>query len=179
MTEELHMHYVATHDESKAIIESHEKFWVMKCGCRESKGICGRSHHDVCLMFSPSSPENELGAWAITHVEVEEILSEAEEKRLVARPFRNTDFTETEGVCFCCDDCCGYFLDEEEICDKGKYIESTDFEVCNDCGICIDKCYFGARMLNSTKFEVEQEKCYGCGLCVQSCPIGAITMVSR
>lgn len=110
---------------------------------------------------------------------MEDILKEAEAKNLVARPFRNEARTVSEGICFCCDDCCGYFLNPKEVCDKGRFIESTDREQCTDCGVCADVCYFGARKLAGDRFEILREMCYGCGLCRDVCPEECIEMAER
>lgn len=97
------------------------------------------------------------------------------------RPFRDMDTrTETEGICFCCDDCCDYFAAENpNPCDKGLYIAQTDEELCNHCGSCEDFCYFGARSFDGEYLDVNRDECYGCGVCVGICPEEAISMVLR
>jgi hypothetical protein len=74
---------------------------------------------DVCLIFNPDDPGSGSGKKEVTLTEVMGIVQEAEEKHLVARPYRDKTRTVTDGICFCCDDCCGYFLDPSERCDKG------------------------------------------------------------
>ncbi|HEX7402131.1 MAG TPA: 4Fe-4S binding protein [candidate division Zixibacteria bacterium] len=175
-------HYVCTWDEAKKLTGQHNRFCVENCGCREKKeGGCTRSRMDLCLMFrgdvQTSSDSNKK---EITRVEVDEILREAKEKHLVTRPFRNDkDRTVTEGICFCCDDCCGYFLDPTEVCDKGIFIEKTGWDKCTHCGICADVCHFKARIMNEGKLSVDQNNCYGCGLCLEVCPEDCISMASR
>jgi ferredoxin len=108
------------------------------------------------------------------------LFAEAKEKYLVVRPFRDDqDRTRVAGICFCCDDCCGYFLDPKEECDKGKYIQSTDFDNCTNCGDCEEVCYFNARSMVDEKLAVAADRCYGCGLCANICPTGCITMTDR
>ena len=85
----------------------------------------------------------------------------------------------TVGICFCCDDCCDYFLYPDEKCDKGVYIEETNLDLCDDCGICVDVCYFKARKKDNGQLIIEQDNCYGCGLCIDACPEGGIGMVRR
>lgn len=175
-----HMHYVCTHDEAAKLISNHSQFWVSNCGCRESRGSCSRSRIDVCLMFTGDGGSSGSGLKAITLSEVKAILAEAKDKMLVARPFRNmTDKDETEGICFCCDDCCGYFLDKDEICDKGKYIELTHDQFCTNCYDCVDTCYFDARRIRDNSLMVYRDNCYGCGLCAAVCPEICIDIVPR
>ena len=50
----------------------------------------------------------------------------------------------TDGICFCCDDCCSCFPENcNEKCDRGKMIESTNTAICMNCGTCVDACRFG------------------------------------
>ncbi|MBM4398749.1 MAG: 4Fe-4S binding protein [Candidatus Cloacimonetes bacterium] len=176
---ELFMHYVCTPAEAGDLIDLHDKFWVCNCGCRENAGECKQSRKDVCLMFSTETGSSGSDMKEITKAEVEEILREASDKKLVARPFRNNDFTDTDGICFCCQDCCGYFTENNEHCNKGKFIEQTDMESCIHCGLCVEVCYFGARTLENGKLVVNRDKCYGCGLCEAVCPVSCIAMEQR
>ncbi len=174
------LHYVCTWEEAASLVSSRDQFWVSNCGCRVSRGACGRSRTDVCLQFLERTAADPSGLHPITRAQVEEILCEAREHRLVARPFRGwEDRTATEGICFCCDDCCGYFLNKEERCDKGRFIERTNVSECNDCGGCVDVCHFGARAIVGGRLALSMEECYGCGTCAASCPLDCIGMVER
>ena len=174
------IHYVSTRDEAKKLCDARTKFWVSNCGCREgnTKG-CQRSRIDVCLMFGAGQNSSGSGKREIAKRDVTVILKEAKDKNLVARPFRSDDRKKTDGICFCCDDCCGYFLDPKETCDKGKLIEKTDLKQCTQCGACESVCYFCARKMKKDKLMVNRDKCYGCGLCVDACPVNCIEMVKR
>lgn len=174
------IHYVGTIDEAEQLCRAHDAFWVSNCGCREgNKQGCQRSRTDVCLMFSGDQGASGSGKRPITRPEVDAIIAEARSGKLVARPFRSDDRTRTDGICFCCDDCCGYFLDPKEVCDKGARIERTDMNGCTHCGACADACHFGARGMKDGKLTVDRDKCYGCGLCVDACPVSCIEMGKR
>ncbi len=175
---EIPFHYVCTKQEARQLVESHDRFWVSNCGCREKKGDCRRSRMDVCLVFNHEFGGTGSGLHEISRDEVEAIFREADSARLVTRPFRNNDNrSQTDGICFCCDDCCGYFLNAEEKCDRGKLVEDTDRSDCTDCEICSDACRFGARTMADKMLVIEHEKCYGCGICVEVCPQECIRMV--
>lgn len=178
---ELAFHYVCTWEEARKLVSHHHRFWVSNCGCRENRGKCDRSRVDVCLMFKGDIVgSGGSGKKEISLAQLEEIFREAKEKHLVTRPFRNeNDMTETDGICFCCDDCCGYFLDPAEICDKGIFIEKTELDKCTNCGICVDVCYFRARKMEGGELALERDSCYGCGLCVDVCPEDCLEMVPR
>ncbi len=177
MNESYAMHYVCTRKEAWELVRAHKKFWVSNCGCREGRGHCSRSRMDVCLMVV-DGPASGSGKKEVTLKEVEEIFKEAKETHLVTRPFRNEERTALEGICFCCDDCCGYFLNPEEKCDKGFFVEHTDMGDCSHCGACTEVCYFGARKIDGT-LVVDGNNCFGCGLCSEVCPEACIQMVPR
>ena len=177
---ENHLHFVYTPKEAMVLIKSHNQFWVSNCGCREQRGFCTRSRTNLCLMFYGGPDASGSGKKEITYLEVEEILKEARDKHLVARPFRDFEKKKrVEGICFCCDDCCGYFLDKSEVCDKGDYVEKTFMEECTHCGICAEVCYFEGRKMVGGTLLLTRENCYGCGLCREICPEDCIVMMPR
>ncbi len=182
-SQDLAFHYVCTLDQAKKIAEGFDRYWVMNCGCREERGAkCARSRMDLCLMFREDiAASGGSGKKEISRVELDEIFDEAKEKHLVSRPFRNeTDRTKTEGICFCCDDCCWHFLHPtEHKCDKGRMIERTQIDECNDCGECVQVCYFGVKKMNDGRLSIDRDECYGCALCVDVCPTECIQMVKR
>ena len=173
------IHYVCTNEEAQKSIEIARDFWVCNCGCRESAGSkCKRSKNDVCLMFVYQGGSSGSGLRQVDRDYAEALLKIARESFLVTRPFRSMeDKNITEGICFCCDDCCGYFSDYNEKCDKGKFIERTDYDNCVHCGQCVELCYFNARMMVEGKLIVDSDKCYGCGNCRYNCPTECIEMI--
>jgi ferredoxin len=181
MSTTFNIHYVCTHEEARKLTFAHDRFWVCNCGCREAnKAGCKRSRTDLCLMFREDISSSGTGKKEIRLTDVLSIFEEAIDKKLVTRPFRSEIARNiTDGICFCCDDCCGYFLDPAEKCDKGTRIESTDMDNCNFCGDCVTTCYFGARKMVDDELIVSRNKCYGCGLCADSCSEKAIMIVSR
>ena len=64
---------------------------------------------------------------------------------------------------------------------KSHYVAQVDYDVCNGCGICAQRCQFGALKFEVTteKANIDQFKCYGCGLCETGCPRGAIKLLER
>lgn len=150
------------------------------CGCREKQGECGRSRHDVCLEFYPQTAADGVGRKEVPSEDALGLLKEAAAGGLVTRPFRDYETKKrTEGICFCCDDCCEYFLNPQEVCEKGNLIEKTSMGDCIDCGACADACHFGAREMDADTLVVDRDKCYGCGLCLDACPVDCIGMVPR
>ena len=135
---------------------------------------------DLCLQFRDDTGVGDSSRREASREQVEAVLAEAREKHLVPRPFRDeATLSRTDGICFCCDDCCAYFLDRSERCDKGAYIERTDMADCTDCGACVPACYFGARAMADGTLQVKREECYGCGLCLDACPEACISLEPR
>lgn len=64
---------------------------------------------------------------------------------------------------------------------KSHYLAKVDYEQCNGCGICAQRCEWGALKFETTsgKANIDQFKCFGCGLCHTACPRSAITLVRR
>jgi len=64
---------------------------------------------------------------------------------------------------------------------KGHYVAKVDYELCNGCGICAQRCQFGAIKMDVTqeKSNIDMFKCFGCGVCETGCPRGAIILPLR
>ncbi len=172
-------HYVCTHEEAKELITKHDRFWVSDCGCREKKESCGFSRKDICLIFRDDIGSSGKNMKPVSRAQVIDIILEAEHNNLVTRPYRNQDNPSvTDGICFCCKDCCDYFLNpDENKCDKGQTIEKTDMAKCSQCGDCVEVCYFNARKMIDDELNVNRDNCYGCGVCVDNCPEECIAMI--
>ncbi len=64
---------------------------------------------------------------------------------------------------------------------KSHYLAEVDYDICNSCGICVERCQWGALKFEVTtgKANIDQFKCFGCGLCQTGCPREAIKLVER
>jgi len=64
---------------------------------------------------------------------------------------------------------------------KSHYVAMVDFNRCNGCGICAQRCQFGALKMEASrgKASIDMLRCFGCGLCHTGCPRDAIQLVQR
>ncbi len=64
---------------------------------------------------------------------------------------------------------------------KGHHVAMVDYDKCNGCGVCAQRCQWGALKfeVTSDKANIDLFKCYGCGLCQTGCPRKAIRLVWR
>jgi len=86
-------------------------------------------------------------------------------------------------VCCCCECCCAFlrgmtrFEDKNKNCvAKSNYIAIVNEDLCEGCGLCLNRCVFKAITLKNEKSSVDSTKCYGCGACGVTCPAGAIKL---
>ena len=85
-------------------------------------------------------------------------------------------------LCFCEREICFPFRAHQAaggVLSRGLYIVALDSERCTACGICVERCHFGANSLTNGVSEVNLAECYGCGLCVSTCAGEARRMVKR
>ena len=59
-------------------------------------------------------------------------------------------------------------------CLKSHYVAKVDYDECNGCGVCVQRCQFGAIKFEVTqgKTNIDHMRCFGCGLCETGCPSG-------
>jgi Pyruvate/2-oxoacid:ferredoxin oxidoreductase delta subunit len=64
---------------------------------------------------------------------------------------------------------------------KGHHVAMVDYDLCNGCNICVQRCQFGALKMNVTldKANIDQMRCFGCGLCETACPRVAISLFEK
>jgi MinD superfamily P-loop ATPase len=61
---------------------------------------------------------------------------------------------------------------------KGEVWAEVDPQACDNCQLCMKRCYFDAIQPVDNMVTILKEKCDGCGLCVVLCHKQAIRMIS-
>jgi len=166
---------------------------IMACACRKgTRAIDERSEHDYTCMGMGTGmlkwerwPERYKGGVKfLTPAEAKEWNREMDKKgfchllMIFEPPFIG-------GFCQCDYPDCGLTRTAVDFgvggLLKSHYVAQVDYDVCNGCGVCAQRCQWGALKFEVTtqKANVDQFKCYGCGLCETGCPRGAIKLLDR
>lgn len=153
---------------------------LIDCICRTTFMGCNKPR-EVCLALGEQAEffvERGIGK-KIDVQKGQKILGLAEESGLVHSINNkiNPNF-----LCNCCECCCVFVeaLKKRGIftsIGKSGFIASLDLESCNQCGICLGKCIFGAISDEKEIVQFDADKCFGCGLCAYNCPLSAIKLV--
>jgi NAD-dependent dihydropyrimidine dehydrogenase PreA subunit len=146
------------------------------CGCRVTYHRCNKPL-TTCLAVNEFSDELvERGvAKEISLEEAKEVLKTASVHGLVNQALY-TDWLRGEvfDICSCCPCCCVYlraFMNygvRHHIAKSGLVAKVNEDE-CDGCGVCVERCIFGARKMQNAVSVVVRENCYGCGLCTSTC----------
>ncbi len=177
-------------EEILALLSRSKVTGISNCYCRETQ----RKHSDTpncdhpiktCIHIGfgkslreiPYKSENLV---KVSKSEIKQLLEESDRRGLVHQIiyFPNPSFYYV--VCNCCPCCCvimnKFLKSGSPQMIKSEFISYTDVTKCTNCGICEQRCNFGARKLVNDKLKFFQDYCFGCGLCVSECPEEAITL---
>ena len=172
--------HVLAFEDVKEIIETSRNLAVTKCTCRLIAHKCDKTL-EACIQVNKAADYTvDRGSGRqISKQEALDIMRQAEEDGLihVVVNKQNVDHF----ICNCCPCCCQtmpvLIKHGISVIEPSRFAADVDPEACTACGMCTDRCYFGA--INQEGDEpaaVKQEKCLGCGLCQVTCPADAISM---
>ncbi|PIU50377.1 MAG: hypothetical protein COS92_01770 [Desulfobacterales bacterium CG07_land_8_20_14_0_80_52_14] len=166
------------------ILRNAKSVAVQNCECRSHYKRCDNPL-EVCFLLNHVG-DNFVIKGKSRHVdlaEAAEILKTANESGLVHLSLYMPDH-EIFALCSCCSCCCHDLqivkqFERKDLMVRSEYVAVTIFEDCVHCGECVDRCIFGARVLQDDKMEFNADACLGCGLCVTRCPVEAISLELR
>jgi NAD-dependent dihydropyrimidine dehydrogenase PreA subunit len=119
----------------------------------------------------------------ITKQEAIDLLEECDKRGLVHQLiyFPSPDFYYV--ICNCCPCCCivlnNFIKESLPKVVKSDVIARTELNVCQNCGSCVEWCYFGARNLKNGKLHFDDKNCFGCGICISKCQYDEIKLELR
>ncbi len=155
---------------------------LIDCICRTTFNRCNKPRN-VCLALGEQAEffiDRGLGK-EIDIRRGQEILDIAEENGLVhsINNIENPNF-----LCNCCECCCVFVQALKKLgifasIGRSGFFALLDEELCNQCGICVEKCIFDAISDENESIKFDEDKCFGCGLCAYSCPEEAIKLILK
>ncbi len=166
----------------KDIIQNARSISVTKCTCRLSMRECDRPL-ETCLQVNKAADYNLARGTGreLTKDQALELLKECEEAGLIHVTMNRSEADNF--ICNCCPCCCQtmpvLIKGGIHVIDPSRFVATIDAEACSGCGLCHDRCYFGAISWSEDEgsaSQVDPDKCMGCGLCLVTCPEEAIDL---
>ncbi len=154
------------------------------CRCRTLGKKCD-SPTETCFLFNDVGEKaiSDGRARKVTLEEARQYLALADKAGLVPMTLFDPE-QHILALCHCCPCCCHdlqFMINQkrDDLVAQADYAAVQDSAQCSNCGICVERCHFGARSMVDGSLALDPEKCYGCGLCVTTCPEDAISMQRR
>ena len=171
---------ILAYDDVRKMIDEADVIAVTNCTCRLTAHKCDRPV-EICMQLGKAglyAIERGTGR-QVDKAEAEVLLKKAEQAGLIHVTMNRA--ADTHFICNCCNDCCMTFpmlINKQlKMCDPSRFAARIDASLCDSCGECLERCYFGALTMDeSDGAVVEAEVCMGCGLCQVVCPNGAIAL---
>ena len=163
------------------ILRNSRSFGLAKCLCRTTHKRCDNPL-EVCFYTNDVADTMVAQGKArqVSFQEAQDTLKLANEYGLVHLTIYNPE-QHVYALCSCCECCCHDIefmkkLGRPDLVAHADYVAVVDTDACVDCGVCTERCVFGARSGESGAVVFDQDKCYGCGLCVSTCASQATKM---
>ncbi len=186
-------HVVLNFDKVKDFLNDATKISLMECSCRKKLKHCDNPL-ETCIgldekaeQFLTSEKNKDLHPREVAKDEALTVLKKSHDAGLVHMAYIYND-SQNAGrpdiICSCCSCCCHvlggitrYGIAPQAL--KSEMTSVTDDSICTGCGLCVDRCQFGARKLVAGSISLSSDYCFGCGLCASTCPTNAIKIVRK
>ena len=176
------LQWVVPTQQAIEILRNSRSFALAKCLCRTKHKRCDKPL-EVCF-YTNDVADKMVGQGAARRVDLQEAaeaLRLANEYGLVHLTIYNPE-QHVYALCSCCECCCHDIefmkkLGRPDLVAHADYVAVVDSDACVHCGVCTERCVFGARSEESGVVAFHRDKCYGCGLCVSTCASNATRMV--
>ncbi len=166
------------------ILRHARTFALTHCVCRSHYRRCENPLETCLLINDMADALVEAGkAHTISLDEARAVLRQANAYGLVHQTAYNPE-QHVWAVCSCCP-CCCYRLQILQLFGRADLVVHSDYVAvvdearCVDCGLCAERCLFGARRMVNGEMVYYPERCYGCGLCVTTCAGEAVVLELR
>ncbi len=182
-------HRVLNLEEARRYLNNAQLIVLMDCICRSQRQNCD-SPINTCIRLDDRGEKaltsEELSTLNPREATIEEalnVLDQSHKAGLVHMALA-VDREEINEICSCCPCCCLVLsavlrFGSTRFMLKSSAIAVTDESKCKGCGICTERCQFGARKTVDDTLVFDPELCSGCGLCVSACSAQAIMLSCR
>ena len=169
------------------ILRNARRIALLDCGCRTNYHNC-EAPLETCINLDHHADEaitqGSNNAREATLEETLETLRVSHEAGLVHLAYIMEGEDSPGLICSCCPCCCHTLagllrFDLAPHILKSDQISETNLNACTACGVCEERCPFGARRMSDGELLYYEKQCFGCGLCVSTCPTGAIRLVEK
>ena len=182
-------HQVLNFDKVKNYLVNADRITLVDCGCRLQRGNCD-SPLNTCIglneiadVYLTAEKYQDRNPRSVTVSEALKKLEETYETGLIHMGY-GFGSKQINGLCSCCTCCCIFLTGtlryglHKHLLVSDTFTE-TDSAKCISCGLCVDRCHFGARSLVEGSLIFDVDSCYGCGLCIGVCPENAISLKKK
>jgi ferredoxin len=184
-------HRVLNLEKARDYLNKAHSIVVLNCGCRTARRNCD-APLDVCICMD-SAAESVLNKGddlkdknprMIAKDQAMQVLARSHEAGLVHMAYDVMKEGKVNAICSCCSCCCAILSSVLRFGLFPQLLTSdtttvTDMSKCTACGICVERCQFGAREMVGDSLTFNPRLCMGCGLCVTKCPTSAISLVAK
>jgi|YNPBryBLVA2012_1023415.scaffolds.fasta_scaffold04030_2 Pyruvate/2-oxoacid:ferredoxin oxidoreductase delta subunit len=174
--------------EVEAMLDAASDIIVQPCDCRRLGGNCDRPV-ETCIWLDAGAREALDRGYGrrLTREEAKALVRRLDRQGLMHTGDSEWPSRGLHAICNCCACDCYPFRAARELGSKGVWPKSRavathDPARCSRCGLCAQRCHFGAFSATLLPDEdrpvirFDAELCWGCGLCANSCPEQAIVM---
>ena len=172
---------ILPYEKVSGLLEKAETIAVMRCPCRVTNRRCDNPV-ETCITLNGAAKyvlERGVGR-ELTKEEALSLFNQCEDAGLIHQVGNGS--LGVSWICNCCTCCCVYLRAQiisgkKYATVKTRYRAVVDPERCDGCGLCSDRCNFGAMKMVNSRAVADEEKCFGCGLCASQCPVNAIILI--
>ncbi len=178
-------HRVLDLSRMEEILKGAKRIVLQDCGCRVNQANCD-APRDVCVSIdeAATTEEKKYNPREVTLDEALAALRHSHEAGLVHMAYTMEGDDRPTIICSCCPCCCHtlsgllrFGIAKHVL--TSDIVSETDSKACTVCGVCSERCVFGAREVVDGKLVYDSELCFGCGLCVSTCPEQAISLAGK
>jgi len=167
------------------LLRASKKVAVGDCECRTRVRGCD-APLDVCLYLDEAAKEQIKKGFGkeITLEQAIGTLKRTNEAGLVHLAFADKGKQDTRYICSCCSCCCHCIVGMQKYGFNDSLVSSEmiavqNDDLCDDCGLCVERCHFKARRMANDHLVFDAKGCFGCGVCLTSCPQDAVSLEKR